>query len=379
MSTRFSSKKDRSYERAQAIVEFAIALPILMFMLVGILEVGRMMFIYASVTNASREAARYASAVGLNDTGTSDKVNDCAGIRDIARRSAFMVSLQDSDIVITYDDGPGGSSLGSCPIGDVDSGQRVNVSISAMYRPMVNLIPIGARSFTSQSSRTILGIYELPAVAGGAGAGGGGGGPTSTFTATIAATATDTPTDTPTPKHPSKTPKFDTLTPADTATATNTVTPTSTSTPTSTGTATFTPTATITSTPTNTPVPGCGSIVTGTINTANNSPVISMTITNPHTAFTVTSVVFKWDVGNGANQKTLIGAQLGNQTWSLNDSSGVSTFTPIPNWTLPGNNSQTTIQFTLDRNYGNAGNGLTTITLNLSSAACGNISVTKTK
>ena len=42
----YKSKKLLGY-RAQAIVEFAIALPILMALLVGILEVGRMLFIYS--------------------------------------------------------------------------------------------------------------------------------------------------------------------------------------------------------------------------------------------------------------------------------------------------------------------------------------------
>ena len=108
-----------------------------------------------------------------------------------------------------------------------------------------------------------------------------------------------------------------------------------------------------------------------------------MTITNPHTSFTVTSVVFKWDVGNGANKKSLTGAQLGVPFWpsvaGTTDSSGNITITPSSTLTLQGNNTQSTIQFTLDKNYGNAGSGLTTITLNLTSATCGNIIVTKTK
>jgi len=66
-----SFRKQNSFGyHGQAIVEFAIALPILLALLVGILEVGRMLFIYAAVTNASREAVRYASAVGLDDSGS---------------------------------------------------------------------------------------------------------------------------------------------------------------------------------------------------------------------------------------------------------------------------------------------------------------------
>ena len=92
---------------AQAIVEFAIALPILMALLVGILEVGRMIFIYSAVTNASREASRYASAIGRDDSGYY-VYKYCEGIQAMADRSAFLISL--SSITITYDNGPGTAS-----------------------------------------------------------------------------------------------------------------------------------------------------------------------------------------------------------------------------------------------------------------------------
>src|SRR5689334_11786940 len=65
-------------QRAQAIVEFAIVLPILMMILVGIFEVGRMLYTYAAVNNASREAARFGSALGFDDNGYH-KYKDCVG------------------------------------------------------------------------------------------------------------------------------------------------------------------------------------------------------------------------------------------------------------------------------------------------------------
>jgi Flp pilus assembly protein TadG len=168
MLTPFSSQKHNlPKERAQAIVEFAIVLPILMMLLVGILEVGRMIFIYSAVNNASREAARYASAVGLADGGVYNKYQYCSEIRNVAKRSAFLITLADPNITITYDDGPGTSTFDDCPTVTadttvkVDSGQRVNVSVTATYNPMVNLVPVSSRTFTSRSSRTILGILEL--------------------------------------------------------------------------------------------------------------------------------------------------------------------------------------------------------------------------
>src|SRR5690349_5856372 len=78
--------------RAQAIIEFAIVAPILMALLIGIFEVGRMVFIYSAVTNASREAVRFGSAMGYDDQGYH-KYRDCAGIMDRARRSAFFIPL----------------------------------------------------------------------------------------------------------------------------------------------------------------------------------------------------------------------------------------------------------------------------------------------
>ena len=51
--------------RAQAMVEFAIALPILLMLLYGMLEAGRLLFIYSTIVTASRQAVRYGSATGI--------------------------------------------------------------------------------------------------------------------------------------------------------------------------------------------------------------------------------------------------------------------------------------------------------------------------
>lgn len=148
--------------RAQAMVEFAIALPVLLVLLVGIMEVGRMLLTYTLVSNASRDAVRYASTVGLDDSGTYPKYLYCAGITATANSSAYFVTL--ATINISYDKGPGTSSLGTCggvTADDVSSGDRVTVTVTATYKPVVKLIPISQRTFTSTSSRTILGILDL--------------------------------------------------------------------------------------------------------------------------------------------------------------------------------------------------------------------------
>ena len=357
--------------RAQAIVEFAIALPILLALLVGILEVGRMLFIYSSVTNASREASRYASVIGQDELGNF-AYKYCDGIREKANKSAFLITL--TSITITYDTGPGTTTFDTCN-GTLDngvsvsSGDRVEVTVQADYEPMVRLIPISARTFTSSSARTFLGLVSL------------GSGAANTPTPVPSATPSNTPTETPTPSDtptatntldPSVTQPSFTPLPSSTPTFTPSSTPTSTltSTPTYTPTMTFTPTATFTPTFTSTPVPGCGNITHGPISISTNT--MSMTITNPHDPITILNVQVMWNYptgGSGSKNLILQYARLDQlQFWTGTNTSGNATLTPSTTVTIPGNNVTSTINFTFDRNYQNSSGN--SIIINLSTIGC---------
>jgi Flp pilus assembly protein TadG len=59
-SNKFTPRKNT----AQAMVEFAIVLPILLLLLYGLLEAGRLLFMYSTIVTASRQAARYGSTTG---------------------------------------------------------------------------------------------------------------------------------------------------------------------------------------------------------------------------------------------------------------------------------------------------------------------------
>src|SRR5512141_2453659 len=114
-------------ERAQAIVEFAIVLPILIMILVGLMEIGRLIVIYAGVTNASREAARYGSVVG-RDNGNF-KYQYCDAIKSKAINSAFMVRSTDLTVTVEYDSGPGTSVVDTCN-GSVDTGVTITSGVT---------------------------------------------------------------------------------------------------------------------------------------------------------------------------------------------------------------------------------------------------------
>jgi hypothetical protein len=374
---------------AQAMVEFALVLPILIALLVGLLEVGRLIFTYAAVNNASREAVRYASAIGLNDGGTQLKYLDCVGIRNMARRSAFFLNLQDTDILIRYDQGPGTGSFASCDGNTViDFGtDRVEVEVRATYRPLTKLIPLGNHNFKSKSSRTIIGFVDLaPCTGGGAAA------QTSTAaaltitaaavtsgpTATGTLLATDTPTATSSPTTTATAPiLLATFTPLPSSTPT--LIPSGT--PTATATETATPTAT--GTGTSTPSSSCDTISASEIRLIDGTNFISMSITNPYIDVTVSSITLAWN-DNGAQGSpetlTLDSANLGTTFWSgLNNSSGTITLTPPPIFSqqiLPGNNAESTITFRFLQNYDALKMSGTTITVVFSTPGCSEISKT---
>jgi len=162
----FSIKQSKSF-RAQAIVEFMLALPVLLMLIYGIIEIGRLIFIFSSVANASRQAARYGSASGEIDNVAF--YQDCEGIRAVANQSAFIITFD--DINVTYDRGvnPDGTqvpitgidpdpSVDSCPIEDytVRNGDRIIVQVSTTYEPILTLLPLEPLEVVSASARSFL-------------------------------------------------------------------------------------------------------------------------------------------------------------------------------------------------------------------------------
>lgn len=170
--------------------EFGLALPILLLVIFGLIEVGRAVFMYAAVVNASREAVRYATAYGVNESNVLH-IQNCAEIRNTARQVGFLLQLQDDEIEITYDTGsqpvdPDGNpgtgdeyfdppaDLGTCDDTadgvidgvdttiDLECGDRVVVTVTYGYQPIVPLLPqLTVQEFASSSARTFLGVIEL--------------------------------------------------------------------------------------------------------------------------------------------------------------------------------------------------------------------------
>ena len=147
------------------LVEFAFVLPLLLLLIFGIIETGRLITTYVSVSTASREGARYGTAVGIGPNGVQQYV-DCVGIKDAALEKVVFGGLTDSDVTVVWDDGPPGSSivadcdgvLGPLPsMGVIDSGDRVTVTVDTTFNAIAPILStfydnIGV---SSTDSRTI--------------------------------------------------------------------------------------------------------------------------------------------------------------------------------------------------------------------------------
>ena len=62
-------------EKGQSLVEFALVLPVLVLLVIGMIEFGRVLNVWLIVGNGAREGARYA-AVGLSEAKVIQKVKD---------------------------------------------------------------------------------------------------------------------------------------------------------------------------------------------------------------------------------------------------------------------------------------------------------------
>jgi Flp pilus assembly protein TadG len=91
--------------KGQAAVEFALILVFLMAILLGVLEVSRLMFINAEINNAAREGARYASITpGITD----------ATLRTYVRSKLALANP--AQVSVTGPTYPGGVRCVFCPV-----------------------------------------------------------------------------------------------------------------------------------------------------------------------------------------------------------------------------------------------------------------------
>ncbi len=158
-------KEKRRRNRGQGMVELALTLPIFLMLVYGIFEVGRAIFMYSAVLNASRDAARYAAATGKSASG-AEYYRDCSGIKSHASKVSAFVDLSATNAVIIRYDRPGDASpdLGLCPLSSGEKlivGDRVIVTIQATFNPIVPLLNFANIPITATTTRSVVADVDI--------------------------------------------------------------------------------------------------------------------------------------------------------------------------------------------------------------------------
>ena len=145
------------------LVEFAVAVPLLLLLVFGIIDFGRFVATTSTVTAASRESARYGSSTGLSSNAVP-RYTDCDEITAAGVDSAVMVTLDPARFTIDYDRGPGTTILATCPAAGPNpdptaftAGDRVIVTVShefTLISPLIGLF--GPLTIESTDRRTLL-------------------------------------------------------------------------------------------------------------------------------------------------------------------------------------------------------------------------------
>lgn len=154
------NKSSKNKRKGQALVEFALVVPLLLLLILGIIEVGRILFSYSATIAAAREGARYGAAT-RNIGGGIPQYEDCEGIKAAVKRIGRFIGISDDNISIRYSN-EGGVYASSCPPGQsVSQGDRIVVTTNTTISSIVPLVNFPPFPVTSTSARTILKEVEI--------------------------------------------------------------------------------------------------------------------------------------------------------------------------------------------------------------------------
>lgn len=115
-------------QQGQAMVEFALMLPILVLLLMAIMDFSRIMFVYSQVSNSAREAARFGSVIG-NDP-EDPRYFHCDAI-EAAAQETLLFSMEFKTFEIEYDNGNDLYSWDCDSPGKIEEGDRIRVTLEA--------------------------------------------------------------------------------------------------------------------------------------------------------------------------------------------------------------------------------------------------------
>jgi hypothetical protein len=114
-------------DQGQALIEFALVIPVLLLLIVGLFDVGRAIVEENTLAFAAREATRYAIVHGSNHPDPSLRIPACTS----CEHATITQVVQDNAIGV-----PNVTATLSYPDGNNDRGMRVAVDAYAPFVPL---------------------------------------------------------------------------------------------------------------------------------------------------------------------------------------------------------------------------------------------------
>lgn len=139
----------RTTQRGIVAVEFALVSIILFTLLIGIMEMGRMLFYWNSATEATRLGARVAVVCDVND----------AGIK--SRMTAIFPAIDAADIRVAYL--PDACDATSCTHVTVSIAQAAPLHTSIPFVPLLLMMPSSSTTLPRESMHSSIAGAVNPA------------------------------------------------------------------------------------------------------------------------------------------------------------------------------------------------------------------------
>ena len=142
---RTSTESDR---RGQALVEFALVVPLFLLVVLGLFDMGRAVLYHSTISNASREAVR----LGIVDQNTADIQQEAVDV------ASSVMRVNTTDVAVTFLNPD--LSAGTCATPPYQIGCVVRVRITHQFAPATPFVP--ALTLSAETQQPIERRYVSP-------------------------------------------------------------------------------------------------------------------------------------------------------------------------------------------------------------------------
>jgi Flp pilus assembly protein TadG len=163
------ARPQRERSAGQGLMEFALVLPLIVFIITGAVDMGRAVFAYNTLANAARHGARVAAVNQLAPADTVTSCNEDMPIEDVTQPhwsakactawSSLTMDVTPADVTVEYFNPPDDALL-DCS-GTLHPNCIVTVSVTTTWRPITPVISslVGPIDLSATSSMPLERVF----------------------------------------------------------------------------------------------------------------------------------------------------------------------------------------------------------------------------